>query len=63
MTLKLILMAAGVLAILGAIWIFFVVPAEKRHHQRKMELLHKRMEKRKMVANDSYPEQTAGDEK
>jgi hypothetical protein len=27
-----------------AIWIFFVVPAERRHHERKLELVRKKLE-------------------
>lgn len=38
------------MAILGlaafvAIWIIFVVPAEKRHHERKMELVRKKIQR------------------
>jgi hypothetical protein len=29
-----------------AIWMFFVVPAERRHHERKMELVRKKIERR-----------------
>jgi hypothetical protein len=29
-----------------AIWMFFVVPAERRHHERKLEALKKKIEKR-----------------
>jgi hypothetical protein len=29
-----------------AIWIFFVVPAERRHHERKLELVRKKLERR-----------------
>ena len=29
-----------------AIWIFFVAPAERRHHERKMDLVRKRIERR-----------------
>ncbi len=29
-----------------AIWIFFVVPAERQHHERKLELVRKRLERR-----------------
>ena len=29
-----------------AIWMLFVVPAERRHHERKLELVQKRIEKR-----------------
>jgi hypothetical protein len=34
-----------------AIWMFFVVPAERRYHERKLELLQKRIEQRQ-VQND-----------
>jgi len=30
-----------------AIWIIFVVPAERRHHERKMELVRKKIARRK----------------
>ncbi len=29
-----------------AIWILFVVPAEKLHHERKLEMIQKKIEKR-----------------
>jgi hypothetical protein len=29
-----------------AIWIFFVVPAERQHHERKLELVRKKLERR-----------------
>ena len=29
-----------------AIWMIFVVPAERRHHERKLELVRKRIEER-----------------
>jgi predicted MFS family arabinose efflux permease len=35
-----------VLGAFVAIWMLFVVPAERRHHERKLELLQKRIEKR-----------------
>jgi len=37
MTLKLMTLAGLALAILGAVWIFVVIPAEKRHHQRRID--------------------------
>ena len=40
-------MAIVVLGAFVAIWIIFVVPAERRHHERKMELVRKRIEQRK----------------
>lgn len=43
---KLLLLSIAVLAAFVAIWVFFVVPAERRHHERKLEMLRKRIEKR-----------------
>ncbi len=31
-----------------AIWILFVAPAERRHHERKLELLQKKIENRQL---------------
>ncbi len=31
-----------------AFWMLFVVPAERRHHERKLELLQKKIEKRQV---------------
>lgn len=42
---KLIVLAGLVLAALGAIWIFVVIPAEKRHHQRRIELVQRKLER------------------
>jgi hypothetical protein len=40
-----------------AIWMLFVAPAERRHHERKLELLQKKIEQRQaqkgQVNNDS----------
>lgn len=33
-----------------AIWMLFVVPAERRHHERKLEVIQKRLEKRQAQA-------------
>ena len=47
-------------AILGlgvfiAIWFLIVVPSERRHHERKLEMLQRRIDKRQVQAdqNDS----------
>ena len=44
-----------------AIWMLFVVPAERRHHERKLELVRKRIEERQAWNNQdnsvSSPEQ------
>ena len=34
-----------ILALFVVIWVFFVVPAEKRHPERKLESLRSRIEK------------------
>ncbi len=31
-----------------AVWILFVAPAERRHHERKLELLQKRIDRRQL---------------
>ncbi len=53
-----------VIVVLGAfiaIWILFVAPAERRHHERKLELLQKKIEKRQpqegQVQNNSSGDQ------
>jgi len=43
---KLILFAIAALAAFVAVWVFVVVPAERRHHERKLEILRKRIEER-----------------
>jgi len=35
-----------VLGAFVAIWMLFVAPAERRHHERKLELLQKKIEQR-----------------
>lgn len=49
---KLLLLSIAVLAAFVAIWVFFVVPAERRHHERKLEMLRKRIEKREASEQD-----------
>lgn len=43
---KIILLSIAVLAAFVAVWFFFVVPAERRYHERKLEMVRKRIEKR-----------------
>jgi hypothetical protein len=45
MTAKLILMATAILGTLWAIWMFIIVPAEKRDHQRRLDLVQSKLEK------------------
>lgn len=39
--------ALAALAAFVAIWFFVVVPAEKRHHERKLAIIRERLEKRR----------------
>jgi len=43
---KLFLLVIAALAAFIAIWFFLVVPVERRHHERKLEMLRKRIERR-----------------
>lgn len=43
---KLIYIALLVLAAFISVWVLFVIPAEKKHHERKLESLRKRIAKR-----------------
>lgn len=43
---KIVLLSIAVLAVFVAVWFFFVVPAERRHHERKLEMVRKRIAKR-----------------
>lgn len=48
-------------AILGlcafvAIWMLFVAPAERRHHERKLEMIRKKIEKRQARKNQEHSE-------
>jgi hypothetical protein len=49
---KLLFLSIGVLAAFVAVWFFFVVPAERRHHERKLEMLRQRIEKRESAGQD-----------
>lgn len=42
-----------ILAVFGVIWIFFVVPAERKHHERKLEVLRARIEKRQSGGDET----------
>ena len=41
-----------VLGAFVAIWMLFVAPAERRHHERKLELLQKKIEQRQASNNE-----------
>ncbi len=47
----LIYWAMIVLGVFVAIWMLFVAPAERRHHERKLELLQKKIEQRQASNN------------
>jgi cell division protein FtsL len=49
---KIIYLAILALAVFVAIWIFVVVPAEKKHHERKLEIIRKRIEKRETQSDE-----------
>ncbi len=50
-----------VLGAFVAIWMLFVAPAERRHHERKLELLQKKIEQRQASSsrenNDALADQ------
>jgi membrane protein YdbS with pleckstrin-like domain len=55
-------MAIVVLGAFVAIWMLFVIPAERRHHERKMELVRKKIERRKeQFASDAGAESGGND--
>ena len=42
-----------------AVWFLFVAPAERRHHERKLEMLQRKIEKRQSQARPATSEQSA----
>lgn len=54
---KIVLLSTAVLVAFVAVWFFFVVPAERRHHERKLELVRKRIE-RHQAAEQGQDEST-----
>lgn len=49
---NLIYWAIIVIGLFIAIWMLFVVPAERRHHERKLEVIQKKLEKRQAQTKD-----------
>ena len=49
---KLVYLAILALAAFVAIWMLFVVPAERRHHERKLEAVRKRIEQREAAREE-----------
>jgi len=48
-----ILVALGLIAV---IWIAFVAPSERRYHEKKLQLLQDRIEKRRVFLEGEGPE-------
>ncbi len=42
-----------------AVWILFVAPAERRHHERKLELLQKRIDNRQRQNQQEHDESSS----
>lgn len=54
---RLMVYAVIALAVFIAIWFFVVVPAERKHHERKLDAVRKRIEKREAAKEeDKYSE-------
>ena len=51
---KLLLLSIVLLAAFVAVWLFFVIPAERRHHERKLEILRKRIEQREVARQEQF---------
>ena len=49
---NLMIWAVLILVAFIAVWFFIVVPAEKKHHERKLESLRSRIEKRESSRAD-----------
>jgi len=53
LTVKLIAFALSALIVFVAIWFFVVIPAEKRHHERKLAAIRKQLADRQTANNPS----------
>jgi len=56
---NIIYIAILILAAFIAIWIFVVVPAEKRHHERKLKMIKKKIAEREVVRQDAGSDELA----
>jgi len=52
-----IYIALAVLVAFIAVWFLFIAPAERRHNERKLEIVRKRIEKRKAAAEQDNAEE------
>lgn len=50
---NIVYIAILILAAFVAIWLFVVVPAEKRHHERKLEIIRKKIADREGDSHNS----------
>jgi hypothetical protein len=44
-------------ALVAVIWFAFVAPSERRYHEKKLQLLQERIEKRRLSLQEEAPEQ------
>ena len=44
-------------ALVAVIWFAFVAPSERRYHEKKLQLLQERIEKRRQYLQEEAPEQ------
>ena len=49
------------LALFVAIWLLFVVPAERRHHERKLALVRRKIEQRQKDSDAMEDESESSD--
>ena len=59
---KLFYLAIAVLVAFLAIWLFVVVPAERRHHARKLAALQRQIEKREAARHEIHSASGSGDD-
>lgn len=57
---KLVALALLALIAFVVVWIFVVAPAERRHHERKLAAIQKRIEKRESARQEGEPDQDNG---
>ena len=58
---KLLYIAIAVLAAFLAVWILYVVPAERRHHERKLAALQRQIEKRTATQDEAQSSSNGDD--
>lgn len=60
---KLVLIAIATLGAFIAVWIFLVLPAERRHHDRKLEMIRKRIEQRELASRNKNQSESSMDDR